>query len=26
LVEGLRRVCAREVQLHFHRVIARKID
>ena len=24
LVEGVRRVCAREVQLHFHRVIARK--
>ncbi len=23
LVEGVRRVCAREVQLHFHRVIAR---
>ncbi len=24
LVEGVRRVCDREVQLHFHRVIARK--
>ncbi len=24
LVEGVRRVCAREVQLHFHRVVARK--
>ncbi len=24
LVEGVRRVCAREVQLHFHRVIARR--
>jgi formyltetrahydrofolate deformylase len=23
LVEGVRRVCAREVQLHFHRVVAR---
>jgi hypothetical protein len=22
-VEGVRRVCQREVQLHFHRVIAR---
>ena len=26
LVEGVRRVCDREVQLHFHRVIARKVD
>jgi formyltetrahydrofolate deformylase len=26
LVEGVRRVCDREVQLHFHRVIARKQD
>ena len=26
LVEGVRRVCDREVQLHFHRVIARKSD
>lgn len=25
LVEGVRRVCAREVQLHFHRVIARNV-
>ena len=24
LVEGVRRVCQREVQLHFHRVIARR--
>ncbi|MEQ1830081.1 MAG: formyltransferase family protein, partial [Pirellula sp.] len=24
LVEGVRRVCAREVQLHFHRVVVRK--
>ena len=23
LVEGVRRVCAREVKLHFHRVVAR---
>jgi hypothetical protein len=26
LVEGVRRVCDREVQLHFHRVIARKVN
>ena len=26
LVEGVRRVCDREVQLHFHRVIARKSE
>jgi formyltetrahydrofolate deformylase len=26
LVEGVRRVCDREVQLHFHRVIARKTN